>query len=242
MIPISERRRLLSHLLDERQAADALAAYFVYYHAAERTQLVVTPTDGQPATGYVALSRTGMDLFRPFITWRLPPELDQARQLIYTAVPPETAVILDTPDTYMPLVRACFTIHSEERLNLMMLDPSRFEPVINILVTQETGIGNRPRFVIRNRSDDNEVIAAASVNWLYAHFAEVAVNTQPGYRRQGYGRSVLAALVNYLLGEGIRPLYMAGSQNTASVQLAHRLGFTDSGQRHWLLQASLNPA
>jgi GNAT superfamily N-acetyltransferase len=238
---MKERRHLIGHLLDERQPADALAAYYAFYHAAERTRLVVTPTGVERAEGYIALSRTGMDLFRPLLTLRLPPDLEQATALIYEALRPETAVILSTPQPYLPLIRACFTIHSEEQLQLMPLDPSRFEPVINVLVTQEAGIGDRPRFVIRNRTQDNEVAAAATVNWQTPYLAEVSVNTQAGYRRQGYGRSVLAALVHHLLAEGIRPLYVVRTDNATSIQLARALGFVDSGQREWLLHATLNP-
>jgi hypothetical protein len=199
--------------------------------------------------GYIALSRTGMDLFRPLLTLRLPPDMAQATALIYEALRPKTvtsagsapAVILSTPPRYMPLLRACFAIQREEQLQIMTLEPARFEPVINVLVTQEAGVNGRPRFVIRNHSAENEVVAAASVNWLSPHFAEVAVNTQAGQRRRGYGRSVLAALVNYLLGEGIRPLYVVGSNNTGSIHLARTLGFVDTGSQTWLLDAVLRP-
>jgi ribosomal protein S18 acetylase RimI-like enzyme len=241
MSEIAERRRLIGHLLDERQPADAMAAYFAFYHAAERTRLVTFPAGSERAQGYIALSRTGMDLFRPLLTLRLPSDLAQATTLIYEAIGSETAVILNTPDQYMPLLRACFSIQSEEQHQVMALDPNRFEPVINVLVTQETGANGRPRFVIRNRAADNEVLAAASVNWLYPHFAEVSVNTLAGQRQRGYGRSVLAALVNYLLGEGIRPLYVVRPDNAASIRLARRVGFLDTGQRSWFLQATLKP-
>jgi RimJ/RimL family protein N-acetyltransferase len=238
----AERRRTIGHLLDERQPANAMAAYFAFYHPVERTQLFTTPAGAERAEGYIALSRTGMDLFRPLLTLRLSPDLEQATALIYEAIRPETPVILSSPDDYMPLIRACFTIESEEYLQVMVLDPARFEPVVNVLVTHEEGIGGRPRFVIRNRTRGNEVLAAASVNWLYPHFAEVSVTTQAGQRRQGYGRSVMAALVNYLLGKGIRPLYVVRTDNTASIRLARNLGFFDTGQREWLLHAILKPS
>lgn len=241
MTTITERRRLIGHLLDERQPADAMAAYFAFYHAAERTRLVTFPAGAARAQGYIALSRTGMDLFRPLLTLRLPPDMAQATALIYEAIRPETSLILSTPAQYMPLIRACFSLQREEQLQIMALDATRFEPVINVLVTQEPDVNGRPRFVIRNRSAENEVVAAASVNWLSPHFAEVAVNTQAGQRRRGYGRSVLAALVNYLLGEGIRPLYVVGSNNTGSIHLARTLGFVDTGSQTWLLDAVLRP-
>ncbi len=247
MAAVAGRRRLIGHLLDERQPADARAAYFAFYHPTERTRLVTTPAGTKRADGYIAFSRTGMDLFRPLLTMRLPADLEQATALIYKAFQPETtasassmqAVLLHVPTSYMPLIRACFTIQREEQLLTMSLDPNSFEPVINVLVTQEKGTSGWPRFVIRNRSGENEVLAAASVNWLYPHFADIAVNTQTNAKRRGYGRSVLAALVNHLLQAGIRPLYTVRTDNDASVRLARGLGFHNTGDRSWLLEATL---
>jgi ribosomal protein S18 acetylase RimI-like enzyme len=243
----TERRPIIGHLLDERQPADTTAVYFAYYHGVERTRLVTSPPEAERAEGYVLLAQTGMDLFRPFLTLRLPPDMEQATKLIYAALRPETAtsasseqaVILNTPDEYMPLIRACFAIVSEEQLQVMVLDPAHFEPVVNVLVTQEMGVGGQPRFVIRHRAEDNQVLAVASVNWQTPHFADVSVNTKTNAQRQGYGRSVLAALINHLLGEGRRPIYMVRTDNAASIRLARSLGFFDSGRREWMLHAVL---
>jgi uridine phosphorylase len=185
MFEATERRPVIGHLLDERQPADTAAVYFAYYHGEERTWLVTSPPEAERAEGYILLAQTGMDLFRPFLTLRLPPDMEQATKLIYDALRPETAVILNTPDQYMPLIRACFAIESEEQLQMMVLDPAHFEPVVNVLVTQEIGIGGRPRFVIRHRAEDNQVLAVASVNWQTPHFADVSVNTQANAQRQG---------------------------------------------------------
>jgi RimJ/RimL family protein N-acetyltransferase len=241
MFEATERRPVIGHLLDERQPADTTAVYFAYYHGEERTWLVTSPPEAERAEGYILLAQTGMDLFRPFLTLRLPPDMEQATKLIYDALRPETTVILNTPDEYMPLIRACFAIESEEQLQMMVLDPTHFEPVVNVLVTQEVGIGGRPRFVIRHRADDNQVLAVASVNWQTPHFADVSVNTQANARQQGYGRSVLAALVNYLLEEGIQPIYNVRTDNAASIRLARGLGFFNRGRREWMLNATLKP-
>ena len=59
-------------LLDEIKPADALASYYAFYHPDQKTSLILYPPAATVAQGYIALSRTGMDLFRPLLTMRLP--------------------------------------------------------------------------------------------------------------------------------------------------------------------------
>jgi predicted GNAT family acetyltransferase len=56
-------------------------------------------------------------------------------------------------------------------------------------------------------------------------------------RRQGFGRSVLAAMVQHVLDSGRTPLYHVDERNEASIQLAESVGFLDRGLRVVLLQA-----
>jgi hypothetical protein len=246
---LQEKRRAIRHLLREREAVDAMAAYYAFHHPADRTTLVLSPetvTDSVGhADGYVALSRTGIDLFRPLVTMRLPTDRDPlavgaAAELIDRALAPGQPAILSIPVRYRPLIEATFDIQSEERLRLLALDPARFEPIVNVLVTRSTGPGNLPRYLIRSsRSGEEEVVADASLNWQSPYFAEIAVNTRPQYRRQGWGRSVVAALSGHVIDGGRIPLYVVSEENTASIQLAESVGFTDTGSRELLLQATL---
>ena len=189
----------------------------------------------------MALSRTGMDLFRPFVTLRLPiHNMQTSSEIIYEAIDPGTSVILNSPSRYAPLLHALFDIQTEEHLSLYRLRPSSFQPVINVLVTQDKAPNGLPRFSIRDR--DNDVIgASATLNWQSPTYAEIGVNTKPGYRRRGWGRSVVSAMVNYLLENGRTPLYVVAQNNAASIQLAERIGFTDSGVREIMIQAVLSP-
>ncbi len=82
-------------------------------------------------------------------------------------------------------------------------------------------------------------MASASLNWQSPYFAEIAVSTRPQYRRQGWGRSVVAALSGHLMEAGRVPLYVVSEENTASANLAESVGFTDTGVREQFLQASL---
>lgn len=241
MTDLAASRRAIRHLLDEHSPADAAASYYTFYHPEAQTQLLPYPAGANRAQGYVALSRTGLDLFRPLLTLRLPvQDMAASTDVIYQSLVPGTAVILLSPTAYLPLLQALFEIHSEEHLDVLILDRNRFEPIINVLVSRSTGPNGLPRFVIRNTaSREQEVVAAAGINWQTPHFAEISVNTAVGYQRQGWGKSVVAAMVQYLLENGRTPLYATSPQNTASQQLARSIGFTGSGVSKVLLQGIL---
>ena len=236
---LTQQRRAIFHLLDDTNPADAMAAYFAFYHPDNRTILRPYPYAAVRAEGYVALSRTGMDLFRPFVTLRLPIHNMQAStEVIYEAIDVGTAVILNAPSRYAPLLHALFEIQTEEHLSLYQVRPSSFQPIINVLVTKDTAPNGLPRFSIRDR--ENDIIgASATLNWQSPTYAEIGVTTQPGYRRRGWGRSVVSAMTNYLLEDGRTPLYVVAQNNEASIQLAESVGFTDTGVREVMVQALL---
>lgn len=238
---LTRQRRAIFHLLDETNPADGMAAYFAFHHPASRTILRPYPYNAVRAEGYVALSRTGMDLFRPFVTLRLPiHNMQTSTAVIYEAIDAGTAVIVNSPSRYAPLLHALFDIQTEEHLSLYLLRPSSFTPIVNVLVTQDKAPNGLPRFLIRDR--ENDVIgASATLNWQSPTYAEIGVTTNPGYRRRGWGRSVVSAMANYLLENGRTPLYVVAQNNEASIQLAESVGFTDSGVREIMIQAVLNP-
>ena len=115
-----------------------------------------------------------------------------------------------------------------------------FEPIVNVLVTRGVGAGGLARYTIRSaQSGQEEVMADATLNWQSPRYGEIAVNTRPQHRRQGWGRSVVAALSQHLLDSGRTPLYVVSEENAASIQLAESVGFRDTGARELFLQASL---
>ncbi|MCP4356812.1 MAG: GNAT family N-acetyltransferase [Chloroflexi bacterium] len=239
---MAERQRGIRHLLDEQNPADAMAAYFAFYHDEAKTILRPYPSETNRAEGYVCLSRTGMDLFRKLVTMRLPlSDMQASTDLIYQAMQPGSAVILSIPEPYNPLIQALFEVASEEKLRLFALRATRFEPIINVLITQDRGANGLPRFLIRDRQNSNVAAASAGLNWQTRRFAEISVNTHPQYRRQGYGRSVVAAMANYLLSNGRTPLYAVSEGNQASIQLAQQVGFQDTLVRQMMIQGSLKP-
>lgn len=249
---LERKRQQVRSVLLANSAADASAAYYALYHPDDKTELHTLEQPEGVTQGYVCLSRTGMDLFRRLLTMRLPvsPEggIDPglAATLLYSAVPAGTALILNTPEAYRPVISALFEIQSELPLRLMMLDQSRFEPIINVLVTESESYNGLPRFVVRTNAGSGqgtgtEVAASAGLNWRSPDFAEIYVHTKPTYRRRGFGRSVVAAIVKQTLDEGRTPLYAVGIDNKASAQLAESVGFVDTGLIDILYEATLKP-
>ena len=230
-------RQTIRPLLSEHNPADAQAAYYAFHHPDNRTQLISYPAGTTPATGYICLSRTGIDLFRPLATLRLPPhDPAGASDLLYTALMPGRSLFIHTPQEYYPVINAFFDIQTIQTLALYRLDNQRFEPIINILVNRSDSPDNLPRFIIRDNND--QIGASAGVNWLSPRFAEISVHTHPQHRQRGWGRSVVSALVHYLLDSGRIPLYTANEQNEPSIHLAQSLGFTDTGHRQLFLEAT----
>jgi RimJ/RimL family protein N-acetyltransferase len=238
---VEQKRQAIRHLLDEEDPADALAVYYALYHPEAKSSLYLYPAQSERAAGFVALSRTGMDLLRPLVTLRLPgTDLEADAELIYSALPVGTGVLLSAPVAYEPQIRTFFEIEREERLRIYVLDPDRFQPVINILALAAPSPNNLPRFVIlkpHDAPDGGGVVAAAGLNWQSPRYAEISVSTTPNYRRRGLGRSVVSALAQQVLQEGRLPLYTVAESNAASIQLAEQLGFIDSGGRELMIEA-----
>jgi ribosomal protein S18 acetylase RimI-like enzyme len=246
MMTLAEKRRAIRPLLHEHDPVDAINAYYAYYHDDNKTNLALYPPEAKPARGYLCFSRTGIDLFRPLVTMRLPSAPVDTADLLYSTMPPGTDVIISAPASYRSILGAFFDIQKEERLMVYKLISGHFEPVINVLVTREDSPDGRPGFVIRESSrslsrSESQVVASAWLNWQSPRFAEISVRTQAGYRRRGLGRSVVSAAAQYILENGRTPLYVVAEQNEASIQLAESLGFADTGARELILEARLRP-
>lgn len=241
---LAEKRRAIRPLLDEGEAADASASYYAFHHADERTRLVVYPAGSSHPRGYLALSRTGIDLFRPLLTLRFPPAVpEEAAALIYDALAPGTNLFIHAPTGYRPLLNAFFRFESEQALSLYRLDRRRFREEVNVLVVRSPTPDGLPRFIVRptGPESEGEIGASAAVNWQSPRFADISVYTNPQYRQRGWGKSVVTALARHLLQQGRTPLYHAERRNQASLALARQVGFVDTGSDKLLLEATLKP-
>lgn len=230
---LDPRRASLRPLLNETSVADALATYYALYHPPDRAEVVVHPRDSNQADGFLVRARTGLDLFRPLVTFRAPSEavaVDlfqaglQAGRPVYLTVPEPLALWankhLDVTDA---------ALHRVYRFNA-----NQFEPMINVLAMMSTGPDGTPRCEIRS---GGQVSAVAGVNWQSPRFAEVYVYTDPAVRGRGWGRSVVSAVANQLVKAGRLPLYVVAESNDASIRVAEAVGFEDTGLREYVGQA-----
>ncbi len=248
---LARERRAIRQLLIEYSPNDAQAFYYAFHHPDEKTTLVLIQDDKGIVSGYVCISRTGIDLFRPLITLRLPVtsggvalDLSAGAELIRRAIPPGMGAIISAPAIYLPLLGGLFDINSVQNMNLYVLDKSRFQPIINVLVSKTDSYNGLPRYVIRQSGDGQEsfrgeIVASAGLNWRSDRFAEMYVHTKSPYRRKGLGRSVVAALVQSVLEQGQIPLYVVGDDNAPSKQLAESIGFVKSHVSEILIEGSL---
>jgi RimJ/RimL family protein N-acetyltransferase len=225
-------RPVIRPLLDDRSSADALAAYYAFYHPADHTQIFVTPQSG-PARGFLLRARTGMDLFRPLVTGRLPDEAG-ARELFERGLQPGRPVYLTLPQDEARWANKYLQMSETELHRIYRFAPERLEAEINVMVVTSTGPDGLPHCEIRTT---DRAGAVAGINWQSPRFAEVYVYTDPAVRGRGWGKAVVRALAALILKSGRLPLYVVAESNEYSIRLAEAVGFEDSGQREFVGQA-----
>jgi RimJ/RimL family protein N-acetyltransferase len=240
---IAGARRAIRPLLDQTAAADATAVYYAFHHPDSRVQITTYPAGVERAQGYVALARTGIDLFRPLMTLRLPQEMELGAEMIYASLAPGSSLFIHTPALYRPLLAALFDIQREQQLLLYRLDSASFEQQINVLVTRTTTPDGLPRFIVRptREGERGDVAASATLNWQSPRFADISVYASPPERGRGWGRTVVSALAQHLLAGGRTPLYHVEPHNEASLQLARSVGFVNTLSDKLLLEVTLRP-
>ena len=114
------------------------------------------------------------------------------------------------------------------KLRVYCLESKDFQHIINALVQPHTGANGLLGFVIRSKG---RTLSSARVIWQSQYFAEISVSTVPEARGRGWGRSVVAALVNELVHRRIRPIYVTTEDNPGSIRVAQTVGFVDTGAR-----------
>lgn len=233
--PRASLRARLRPLLDERSPADALAWYYAFHHPDNRTELFVHGDDAH-ADGFLVRARTGLDLFRPLVTFRARTE-EAARVLFRDGIPPGRPVYLTVPVELAGWANKYLDVTEVELHRVYRLDPRRYQAEINVLVVTSSGADGTPRCEIQA---GDQVGAVAGVNWQSPNFAEVFVYTDPAARGRGWGRSVVSAVAGMVLRSGRMPLYVVGESNDASIRVAEAVGFEDTGLREYVGQAVRN--
>ena len=232
---LNEKRRAIRPLLSPSDPADALTSYYALWHDPRRTQLTLHHDDHRRVDGFITISQTGVDLFRPLVTLRAPDDT-AAAELLRTALTPDRPCYFIVPVTLAAVVRSQLDVSRSSLNRIYLLDPARFQPVINVLVQSAGAADGAPRFQIESQG---EIMAMSGTNWRSPAFAEVFVDTHPQGRGRGWGRSVVAACTAALLDERLRPLYIVDEGNEASIRTAEAVGYVDSGLREFAGEGQL---
>jgi GNAT superfamily N-acetyltransferase len=218
--------RPLLHLSD---AADALPAYYAFYHDPRRTRLHVHENADGRTDGFVAVCQTGQRLFQPTVVLRTP-NAEAAVELLRQALVSGRPYYLVTTPDLRDAVAEVVHIERLEINRVYRVDLSRLRPIVNVLVVRERGLADLPRFVVRSQG---EIAAEAGLNWHSPHFAEVFVRTEPNAQGRGWGRAVLMACTTWVVRSARQPLYVVEERNEPSIALAETTGYVDTGAREF---------
>ena len=235
LIPLEERRKL-RNLVDIHSTSDAMAAYYGLEHPNERVAIFGYYPNGQVLSGFMAVASTGLDLFKPLLIPFTATE-EAIRTLIATALDPGRPYLIYLPIEQSESLIDLADIEPIAVTNLLRLDTKRFQPVINVLVQKSKGPGGSPRFEIQSRG---EGYAASGINWMSSQSAEIYVESDSSGYRRGFTKSVLAALIQYLLKERIKILFRVADDDYSAFEDAFDLGFSPTNVRTLFAQIHLN--
>jgi RimJ/RimL family protein N-acetyltransferase len=229
-----EERFSLRNLLNLRLPGDAMAAYYALFHPAARTRIWVHRAAGGRVDGFLVRAQTGQDLFRPLVVLRGSGS-SALLELLNAALPVGLEAVFTAPEELGPMLLPFLQVSEQQSLSLWRLNPSRFQPVVNIFVRREVSPDGLPRFEIRQ---GETLVASAGINWRSPDWAEIFVQTISAAQERGFGKSVCAALCEELLGAGRSVLYAVSPENEPSLALARSVGVEDTAQRELVCTGS----
>ncbi len=228
----SKERDLIKRLINPRVASDAQAAYYALEHPADRVSLHGLFPQESVLNGFIAIAQTGFDLFRPLVVPFTGTD-DALITLIENAVPERRPHLIYLPIEQEALLDSHFTVEKLQLSSVLRLDPRGFEPILNILVTEAQNSEGWPRFEIKAMGGG---YAAAGLNWKSKYAAEMYIESDEEGRRRGFSKSVLSALIDRLLAEGLLVLFRVVDDDYGSFEDAFDLGFVPTGVRSLLAQ------
>ena len=224
---LDDKRLKIRSLLSLSAPADALYAYYAFYHDPNRTELTIHEDGRGRADGFVAVCQTAQRLFQPTVVLRTP-RRSVAVELLREALTPGRPYYLITTLDLQEAAADVVEMEDLEINRIYEVDLARFEYEVNVLVVAEEGVEDRPRFVIRAQE---ETVAEAAVTWLSPHFAGVTVRATPPAQERGFGQAVLGACTRWVIRSGRHPLIMVDVQDAFTTSLVEAVGYRDAGAR-----------
>ena len=231
-------RQAIAPLLRTHSPADALAAYYALLHSEMRTHLVVHRDERNTPDGFIAVCRTGFDLFQPLVVMRAS-TAEVAAELLHTGLSPARPYQVVVPPSLAPIIEANMNAQVSATHLIFEAHRSSFTPVVNVLVTSSRAPDDTQGMHFVIRAADGTAVAESGINWRSDEFAEVFVQVEFAARGRGLGKSVASACTAYLIERNLRPLYIVDENNAESVAIAQALGYTDTGASEYAYVGSL---
>lgn len=75
---------------------------------------------------------------------------------------------------------------------------------------------------------DGQVLSEAYTDYIGDGYVEIGIVTHPSYRNQGFGAQVASHLISKCLEANMIPIWSCQINNRASMQVAHKIGFSIS--------------
>jgi len=82
---------------------------------------------------------------------------------------------------------------------------------------------------------DGEIVATALSSGRSERYADVGVYTRQEYRGRGLSTAAAALVARQLQARGLLPIWSTGGHNSASLRVAHKLGFAEVGRRQYVI-------
>lgn len=237
-LSIQEQRRAIRPLLVPDDPGDARTAYYGLEHDPRRTILTLHRTPAGHVDGFLGTCITGSNPFQPLVVLRAF-GLGTLEALVSQALTPGRSYLFSVPVYIGAGLEGMLSLSETATWCILRADASHFEPLINVLVTQELGAEGRRRWQIRSQE---RVVAAAGVNWQSRRWAEVYVASDPAARARRWDESVLSAATAALLAEGVTALYLVAQEDSHARRVAERLSYHDSGAREFTCVGTVPPA
>lgn len=212
-----------------------MAAYYALDHPESRTTLYGYFSGDGSVLGFLAVARTGFDLFRPLLVPFVAQPVAMAG-LLREALLPGRPALLHVPIEQRDWALEVVELSEPRSLELLRCDPRSFQPLINVLVVESKTDQDWPRFEIKSR---DVVQAGSGINWKGRKFGEIYVEATREGQTRGFRRSVMAPVMLRLLSERRIPLFRVSEEDVAAQMEAVDLGFRRTGERSLLGQVLL---
>jgi predicted GNAT family acetyltransferase len=82
---------------------------------------------------------------------------------------------------------------------------------------------------------NNQLVAIAQNYALTEGYGDIGVFTLPDWRGRGFAAAAAAQVARWLQGNGRIPVWSCGESNLASLRVAEKVGFVESGRRVYLI-------